>query len=96
MRGIVVALHLHRPDLLPLIQALVVENEDAPPSGAMGASAYGTLTGSISPEDGATITGALLEIRARQGETALVSGLQLRYLLLEWETFAAPPRLPLG
>lgn len=94
LRGIAAALERHAPDLLPFIHNLVRSGLAEGPTGQIGDSIYGKLTGSISWQQGEPILGALEAIERDYGYQAQFAGRQINFLTMEWRRFAAPTQLP--
>lgn len=90
LRAIAVILDKEAKDLLLVLARIVDENEAAASVGGMGDSAAGTLTGTVSPEDGQRILRVLEDYQRCHGPTAVVYGRQVNFLVYEWAAFADP------
>jgi hypothetical protein len=96
LRGIVAALQLHAPHLLPVIYRLMHSGLPEPSSGQIGESIYGNVTGTISWEEAEPVLLALQTIERDFGYNALFAGRQINFLVMSWRRFAEPKQLPHG
>lgn len=99
LKGIVEALSVHAPHLLPTIHNLIHGGlfDGAAGNGPMtvlGTTTYGTITASISWEDGEPILRALEAIERNCGEQVSFAGVQIYWLIVSWKQFAEPRQLP--
>jgi len=96
LRGIVAALQLHAPHLLPVIYRLMHSALPEPSSGQIGESIHGKLTGTISWDEAQPVLVALQNIERDFGYNAVFAGRQINFLVLSWRQFAEPKQLPQG
>lgn len=90
LRAIAAILAERAPDLIPIIQRLVEENDAEPSSGMIGESAHGSLSGSVPMIDGERILKVLVDYIGIHGEAATVDGWQLNMIVHSWRQFALP------
>ena len=94
LRGIVAALERHAPQLVPTILHLIRTGLAEGPTGEIGKSVHGKLTGSISWEQGESVLRALEAVEREQGYQTQFAGRQINFLVMSWRRFAEPQQLP--
>jgi hypothetical protein len=92
--GIVAALNLHAPHLLPVIYRLMRSGLPESSSGEIGKSIYGKLTGTISWDEAEPVLVALQTIEQECGYNTLFAGRQINFLVISWRQFTEPKQLP--
>jgi hypothetical protein len=94
LRGIVAALERHAPELVPTIHNLIRTGLADGPTGKIGKSVYGKLTGGIPWEQGEPVLRALEAVEREYGYQTQFAGRQINFLVMLWRRFAEPQQLP--
>ena len=93
LRGIVAALECEAPELIPIIHNLIRTGVAEGPTGEIGKSIHGTLTGSISWEQGEPVLRALEAVERKHGYQTQFAGRQINFLVMSWRRFAEPQQI---
>lgn len=94
LRGIVAALERRNPQLVPTINNLIQSGLAEGPTGEIGKSVYGKLTGTIPWELGEPVLKALEAVEREHGYQTQFAGRQINFLIMSWRRFAEPQQLP--
>ncbi len=87
LEAIVLILRAVEPELIDAVKKIVRENEGEPGGNVMGGSAHGTLRGGVSGEEGQRILMVLQAYCESMGETHRVRGVQMNFVVHEWQGF---------
>jgi hypothetical protein len=94
LRGIAAALERHAPHLVSTIHNLIRTGLAEGPTGQIGKSIHGKLSGGIPWEHGEPVLRALEAIERKYGYQTKFAGRQINFLVMSWRRFAEPQQLP--
>ena len=93
LRGIVGALDVFAPELLPVIQKIMRGGTPEAAAETAGASIYHKLNTMVSWDEGEPILLALEAIERKLGCSAVFEGRQINFLVMSWRSFIESNRL---